>query len=338
MTGRRALALENLPAGTPCPPAAAPGVSVVVPVYNGAKTLDSLVQRLCAVLQQRPDGFEVLLVNDGSRDDSWARIAALAARHPEVRGLDLMRNYGQHNALLAGIQQAAGALIVTLDDDLQHPPEAIPALLDALEQGFDLVYGKPLQRQHAGWRKLGSRALRLALRTALGAELAEQTSAFRAFRAELKQGFERFTDAQVYLDVLLSWSARQVRTVSVPHHERAQGQSGYNLRKLLSLALNMVTAYSPLPLRLAALMGLASACFGIVLFVYVVVQRLGQQDYVPGFAFLAASIALFAGMQLLALGVIGEYLARVHFRTLGQPAYVVRTHTGDSHTTLSKTA
>ena len=304
-----------------------PSVSVVVPVFNGASTLQELVARLHCTLVSRTEAFEVVLVNDGSQDNSWEGIKRLADQDATVLGLNLMHNYGQHNALLAGILRSTGDIIVTMDDDLQHPPEEIPKLLEAIRQGQDVAYGKPLKREHKLWRNLSSRIIKGSLRVALGADMADKSSAFRAFRGDMKKGLVRFSDAQVSIDVLLSWTADRVACVAVEHHPRKQGRSGYGFRKLLRLTLSMVTGYSTLPLRLASGLGLLSAGFGLSLFAYVVVKRLLQEAYVPGFTFLAASIALFSGLQLFTMGVIGEYLARVHFRTMGKPPYVIREET-----------
>ena len=306
-----------------------PSVSVVVPVYNGAGNLQELVARVRSTLVPLTEAFEVLLVNDGSKDNSWEVIEELADQDAAVLGLNLMHNYGQHNALLEGILRSSCDIIVTMDDDLQHPPEELPKLLEAIRQGHDVAYGKPVKREHTLWRNLSSRIIKGSLRIALGADMAEKSSAFRAFRGGLKKGFSRFSDAQVSIDVLLSWTADRVACVEVEHHPRKQGRSGYSFRKLLGLTLSMVTGYSTLPLRLASGLGLLSAGFGLSLFVYVVVKRLLQEAYVPGFTFLAAAIALFAGLQLFTMGVIGEYLARVHFRTMGKPAFVVRSEIGE---------
>src|SRR5512132_1505328 len=159
----------------------APSLSVVIPVYNSAPMLPELVRRLEAVLGARGETFEVILVDDGSRDASWQAITEAAAGHPTVRGFRLMRNYGQHNALLCGVRAAAATVIVTMDDDLQHPPEEVPRLLDKLAEGFDVVYGTPLQERHGLYRDAASRLTKLALETAMGVPAARDVSAFRAF-------------------------------------------------------------------------------------------------------------------------------------------------------------
>jgi undecaprenyl-phosphate 4-deoxy-4-formamido-L-arabinose transferase len=182
-------------------------VSVVVPVFNSEATLKELVERLKTTLSGHIEDFEVILVNDGSRDSSWKVITDLAGQSGNVHGINLMHNYGQHNALLAGIERARYDSIITIDDDLQHPPEEIPKLLEKLGEGFDVVYGKEINCIHSTWRNLGSKILKGSVRIVLGAKIAEQSSAFRAFRSQLRRGFRNFTDANLDLGVLLSWGA-----------------------------------------------------------------------------------------------------------------------------------
>ena len=304
-------------------------VSVVVPVYNGAATLDALVERVAAALGSRE--FEIVFVNDGSADASWARIQALAAADGRLRGLDLARNYGQHNAILAGIRAARGDVIVTLDDDLQNPPEEIPRLLERIDAGADVVYGTPRQRQHGFWRNVSARLTRFALRAAVGIELAEKVSTFRAFRTELRNAFAFFQGPYVIVDVLLSWSTTRFDSIVVEHDERQGGKSAYTLRKLASQAMTMMTGFSVRPLRLASLVGFATILFGIGLLVFVVVRYIAEGfASIPGFPFLASAIAIFSGAQLLALGVIGEYLARMHVRLMDRPTYAVREEVGSA--------
>jgi glycosyltransferase involved in cell wall biosynthesis len=303
-------------------------VSIVVPVWNSEGTLVELTTRTREVLAPLVPRFEILYVNDGSRDRSWQVITELAEKHSEIRGLDLMRNYGQHHALLAGIQRAQHDIIVTLDDDLQHPPEAIPELLVKLEDGYDVVYGRPAERRHSSSRNISSRLLKVTLRVVLGVEMASHSSAFRAFWSIMRRGFATFSGPYLSIDVLLSWSAGRVTHVLVEHHPRREGGSGYTLRKLIGLAYTMLVGYSTLPLRLASSLGFLSAVLGLCTVLYVLIRRLFQTSYVPGFAFLAAEIALFAGLQLFAIGVIGEYVARLHFRTMGKPPYVIRDEVG----------
>jgi glycosyltransferase involved in cell wall biosynthesis len=309
------------------PDATAPRISVVVPVYRGQRTLLTLVERLEAVLGVPYPDYEILLVDDGSPDESWKVIETLAAARSRVRGVLLMRNYGQHNALLAGIRRASGGIVVTMDDDLQNPPEEVPRLLARLEDGFDVVYGTPATMQHGMWRNLASRLTKLALRSMMGAETASHVSAFRAFRTQLRDGFDRYSGPFASLDVLLTWSTDRFGHVKVAQVPRGAGESNYTFRMLVRHALNMLTGFSTWPLRVASLVGFLFTLVGAATLVFVVGRYFIQGSSVPGFPFLASVIAIFSGAQLFALGMIGEYLARIHFRTMDRPAYVVRTST-----------
>ena len=298
-----------------------------MPVFNASTCVPELVERLRRVLDSLSSEYEIILVNDGSRDDSWAMISALAHEHEDVRGLDLMRNYGQHNALLCGIRLARHELILTLDDDLQHPPEVIPELLAALRDDVDVVYGTPLAEQHEPWRVVASQITKLALQASMGAETARAVSAFRLFRTSVRRAFSEYNGPFVSIDVLLTWGTTRFGSVRVPHEPRRLGQSSYSFRKLLVHAVNMVTGFSTLPLQLATIVGFVSTLFGLLVLVYVLLRFFLEHSSPPGFPFLASVIAIFSGAQLFALGTIGEYLARMHFRLMDKPAYIVRSHT-----------
>jgi undecaprenyl-phosphate 4-deoxy-4-formamido-L-arabinose transferase len=300
------------------------GISVVTPVYNSASNLDELLKRLAPALDALGLPYEVVLINDGSRDDSWAVICRLQEAHAWVRAVNLMRNYGQHNALLCGVRMARYATVVTLDDDLQHPPEEIHRLIEQMQQGCDVVYGTPIHQQHTLWRNLASYFTRLALQSTMGLENARKVSAFRAFRTQIRNAFVTFNSPFVILDVLLSWGAAHFGVVPVQHHARKRGASNYTFRMLLIHAVNMVTGFTVLPLQLASWMGFGFGLFGLVVLIYVIGRYVLQGGSVPGFPFLASIIAIFSGVQLFALGIIGEYLARIHFRIMEKPSYVIR--------------
>ena len=301
--------------------------SVVIPVYNSEATLAELVAELEKILPALATAFEVVLVNDGSADRSWEIITELARARSWLRGINLMRNFGQHNALLCGIRAARYDVIVTLDDDLQNPPGEIPKLLARLAAGCDVVYGTPDQPQHGLWRNLATAATKLTLAGFVGSRAARGVSAFRAFRSELRQAFASFQGPYVCLDVLLAWSTTRFDAVPVRHDSRRAGASQYTFRKLVTHALNLLTGFSTRPLQLASWIGFALTLFGLALLVFVLARYFLHGDTVPGFPFLASVISIFSGAQLFALGVIGEYLARMHFRMLDQPTYVVRQET-----------
>ena len=303
-------------------------ISVIVPVYNSEGTLDDLHRRLREVLDGLDADYELILVNDGSADASWDRIAELAAGDERVRGLNLMRNYGQHNALLAGIRSARHEIVVTLDDDLQNPPEEIPKLLAKLDEGFDVVYGSAQERGFGVLRNAGTAMTKLALRWVIGSDIAGKVSAFRAFRTDLRDAFEDFDAPYVSIDVLLSWGTTKFGSVQVVHLERAEGKSSYSFTRLATHALNVMTGFSTRPLRIASLIGLVFTLFGIAVLVVVIVTYVVEGGSVPGFPFLASVIAIFAGAQLLTLGIIGEYLARMHMRVMDRPPFTIREEVG----------
>jgi undecaprenyl-phosphate 4-deoxy-4-formamido-L-arabinose transferase len=301
-----------------------------VPVYNSEQLLRPLAERLCQVLHGTVRGFELVLVNDGSTDASWRIITELGKAYPWVRGISLMRNYGQHNALLCGIRAARYEVIVTMDDDLQHPPEEIPRLLEKLVEGHDVVYGTPEHERHSLWRAVASRITKLALQSVMGAETARKVSAFRAFKSHLREAFAAYRGPFVSIDVVLTWGATRFAASAMRHDLRQVGRSHYTFRKLVTHALNMMTGFSTLPLQFASLVGFAFTLFGIGVLVYVVGRYLIHGTTVPGFPFLASVIAIFSGAQLFALGIIGEYLARMHFRMMERPTYSVQSTTPET--------
>jgi glycosyltransferase involved in cell wall biosynthesis len=304
-----------------------PGLSVVSPVFNSAATIPQLVERVGAALAGREEPYELILVNDGSSDASWEVIEKIAAEKSWVQGVNLMKNYGQHSALLCGVRCARFATTVTLDDDLQNPPEEIMLLVERLRSPVDVVYGIPAERRHDAWRDFSSYVVRLSLRPLIGRENALIVSSFRAFHTNLREAFRDYSGPYVSLDVLLTWGSRAAAGVEVSHHRRAQGRSTYTFFKLASHAVTMLTGFSTLPLRLASLTGLAFVLLGIGILLFVLGSYLIHGGGLPGFPFLASTIALFSGAQLFALGVIGEYIAKIHFRSMNRPSYVIGTRT-----------
>ena len=299
------------------------GLSVVVPVYNSAASLGRLVGELAHVLPELAARYELILVEDGSRDASWQVILEMSREHEWVHGIRLMRNYGQHNALLCGIRTARFDTTVTMDDDLEHPPDEIRKLLGQLNGQHDVVYGTPENSHRGIWRNMGSLCTRMALGCVMGAHTARKANSFRALRTRLRDAFLEYRSPVVSIDVLLTWGTTRFTAVPVRGDPRATGVSNYTFRKLVIHALTMLTGFSTVPLRLANLMGFLLTGFGLLVLIYVVGRLFIEGTSVPGFPFLASIIAIFSGAQMFALGIIGEYLARIHFRTMEQPTYTV---------------
>jgi glycosyltransferase involved in cell wall biosynthesis len=309
-------------------------LSVVIPVYKGAESIGKLTADLALELPKLADSYEVIMVEDDGGDSSWQVIEQLAQTYSWVRGIKLMRNAGQHNALLCGIRAAQYELIVTMDDDGQHPTTEIHKLLEKLDEGYDVVYGAPMDKQHSGGRNFASWLMRFALSNAMGVDAARYISAFRAFRTPLRNAFDQYNSPFISIDVLLSWGTRKFDVVWVEHREREVGTSNYTFWKLLNYAMTMLTGFSVLPLRLASLLGFVMTVFGAILLFYVLVVRLilfGVEGYTEtsGFTFLASMMALFIGAQMFTIGIIGEYLARMHFRLMNKPPYVIGEQTAE---------
>jgi len=301
-------------------------LSVVVPVYRGESLIEPLVERLRKSLPAVAKKYEVILVNDGSPDNSWEVIERLAEKYPGwVRGIRLMRNYGQHNATLCGARLACYEVTVTMDQDLQHLPEDIPLLLAELEKGYDVVYGAPKVLPQGLIRNLLTANIKRILADTMGVPSVKNMSAFRAFRTHLRSAFENFQSPTMIIDVLLSWGTS--RFTSVPVDIARAQTSNYNFGALIRAALLILTGYSTKPLRLASWIGFVMTLFGLGVFVYVLVIyfTLGS---LPGFPFLASIIALFSGAQLFALGIFGEYLARMFDRSMDRPTYVIHQTVG----------
>ena len=303
----------------------APELSVVIPVYGSASILPMLAQRLEAALSptQGAGNYEVVLVHDNGPDNAWDVIGSLSATRPWLRGLDLRRNAGQHNAVMAGLRVARGRYIVTMDDDLQHDPDDVPRILEALRAGADLVYAQFPQKQHALWKRVGSRFNDRVAGWLLKKPRGLYLSPFRGFVGGLREEVLRYQGPFVYLDGLLLQSTSRIATITATHHARSDGRSGYSLRKSISLWLQMATSFSIVPLRMVSLAGALASCVAFVVAMVVLVQKLRHPELPVGWASLIVTTLFMGGLQLLALGVIGEYTGRVLLNVNNRPQYVI---------------
>lgn len=310
-------------------------ISVVIPCYRSRDSLPELVGRLLHTLPGLADQYEILLVVDGSPDDTYAVARGLEEQNEHVNAMLLRRNYGQHNASLAGIMRARFPVTVLMDDDLQHRPEEIHKLLEPLQNPLiDVVYGKAIDEEHTFLRNLTSQGVKRLLAIMKVPNATDLTS-FLAFRTDLRASFAHVADSAAYLDVLLSWTTNAVVQVDVVMDHRTSGISGYSWSSLFNLAWNMVTGYSMVPLTLVMYLGFGSFILGLVMFIVVMVQYFTTGPDVVGWSSLAAMTAMFSGVIMLSLGIIGEYLGRLHFRSMQRPTYVVRVDTTDSQQSVA---
>lgn len=269
------------------------------------------------------DRFEIILVNDCGPDDSWSVISHLAETRPYLKAVGLRKNAGQHNAIMAGLAFASGEVIVTMDDDLQHSPSDIPVLYEKILEGYDVCYTSFESRHHAGWKIWGSafndRVAQYLLKKPKGLYL----SPFKAFRKEVRDEMLKYAGPHVYLDGLILTVTSNIASVEVKHHARQDGKSGYSLRRSISLWLKMATNFSIAPLRLASLLGVLFSFFGFILAILFIIQRFTINIMPIGWTSLIVVVLVMGGIQLLALGTIGEYLGRVFLTINNRPQYVL---------------
>lgn len=299
-------------------------ISVVIPVYNATATLETLFERLLAVMQGLDRSWEVIFVDDGSADDSWSMLLELQARWPgEVVAIQLMRNFGQHNALMCGFRNSRGALVITMDDDLQNPPEEIPKLIAAIEEGdLDLVYGAPESKRHERWRNLGSAVVVGFYRFVFDTSVTP--TPFRIIRRGVLESTFSYALNFTFIDGLIGWNTQKIGEVAVEHVPRSAGGSGYSIRRLLRLAFDLFTNFSLIPLQVVSALGMFVALSGIVVGTYFLFEYFAARIAVPGYASIIVAVLVLGGVQLIALGVIGEYLGRLHMNVNRKPQYVER--------------
>jgi glycosyltransferase involved in cell wall biosynthesis len=297
-------------------------ISVVVPVYNSAATLNELHGRLIAALDGAVSNFEIILVDDCSRDDSWIHILALVSADPRVRGIRLTRNFGQHAATLCGISKTNGSWILTIDDDLQQKPEDIGLLLAKKSEKVDLIYGYSKATAHSAFRRITSEIVRKLFALSIP-NLFPYCSSFRLIRGGIARSLEQFESPYPFVDGFLSWITYRYALVEVGHADRGHGLSNYNFRKLFVTAANIFFTFSDLPLKFSSWIGMVAFIFGMLLLLLILVIKVTLGIPVMGYASVMAVILMLGGLQLLILGVFGEYLGRMNFGISKKPMFAV---------------
>ena len=299
-------------------------ISFVVPCYRSALTIGAVVEEIAATMKQAGRDYEVILVDDGSPDNTADVLRTIAAKRSEVTVVTLARNFGQHAALMAGFRQVSGDCVVCLDDDGQTPPAEALKLLARVDEGFDVVYGEYRHKAHSTFRNVGSALNERMARALLAKPPGLYLSSFFAARRFIIDEVSRYTNPYPYVIGLILRSTRSITNVEVEHRAREIGSSGYSLHKLISLWLNGFTAFSVKPLRVSSLIGVIVAALGFVYGVIVVVRAIVVQSAPPGFSSLMVATLVIGGLILAALGLIGEYLGRTYISISQAPQYVVR--------------
>jgi undecaprenyl-phosphate 4-deoxy-4-formamido-L-arabinose transferase len=301
-----------------------PSLSVVVPVYNEEATLEALYARLAPVLEGIGRSYEVIFVNDGSRDASLEILRRLHERYPAVRVIALNRNYGQHAAVFAGLEHARGDVVVTLDADLQNPPEEIPRLIAAVDAGHDVVGGWRHDRRDPLLRRLLSRGMNRLTSHMVGVRMRDYGCMLRAYRREVVDVLRGCREISSFVPALANSFARSPVEIPVEHAGRTDGASRYHVFRLIRLAFDLMTGFSLIPIQVVSLAGIGIALLGLGFGGFLLVRRLWVGPEVEGVFTLFAILFVFVGVQILALGLIGEYIGRIYLEVRRRPRYVIQ--------------
>jgi undecaprenyl-phosphate 4-deoxy-4-formamido-L-arabinose transferase len=303
-----------------------PEISIVVPVYRSQNILPHLAEQVLVAMNaaDMAGRFELILVNDASPDGSWQVIRDLAAKHAFVSGICLARNFGQHNATMAGLNHARGEIVVIMDDDLQHPPQTIMALVGAVREGYDVCYTRYVNRQHVAWKRIGSwfndRIASFLLQKPRGLYL----SSFKALRHWVVQQVIRYDGPYAYVDGLILDSTKNITSIPIEHQSRHEGKGNYDLKRSVSLWMKMATSFSIIPLRIASITGMLLAVVSAIVMIYILVEKLLHPETPAGWTSLLLTVLFVGGLQLLCLGVIGEYLGRAYLKINHKPQFAIR--------------
>jgi undecaprenyl-phosphate 4-deoxy-4-formamido-L-arabinose transferase len=303
-----------------------PYLSVIVPVFNEEENLPDLLARLEEALAAIGRSYEVLLVNDGSRDGSLVIMREAAAKDPHLAVIDLNRNYGQHSAIFAGFEAARGEIIVTIDADLQNPPEEIGKLVAKMEEGFDVVGSVRVKRQDPLFRRLASRLVNRVTSMATGVQLSDYGCMLRAYRSGVVKTLCESKEISTFIPVLADMFAGRVTEVPVAHAERLRGESKYSLWKLVRLQFDLMTSFSLWPLRSTMAIGVLTAAASMLVATVLITGRIvkGHEWAVSGVFTLFAVLFFFVGVLFFALGLLGEYVGRIYLEVRHRPRYVIR--------------
>jgi undecaprenyl-phosphate 4-deoxy-4-formamido-L-arabinose transferase len=304
----------------------APELSVVIPVYNEQETLTELIDRCLTACRATGRSFEIILVDDGSRDNSRAMILAAADQHQEIIGIILNRNYGQHSAVFAGLQQSSGEIVITLDADLQNPPEEIPNLVRAMDQGVDVVGTVRENRQDSLFRRVASSLVNRMVQQTTGVAMHDYGCMLRAYRRNVVQAMLQCPERSTFIPILANCFAGSTAEIPVAHARREKGQSKYSLLKLIALQYDLLTSMSTFPLRLLSFLGAVISLCGIVFGLLLMLLRIvyGASWAAEGVFTLFALLFVFIGAQFVGLGRLGEYIGRIYQDVRNRPRYFIQ--------------
>jgi glycosyltransferase involved in cell wall biosynthesis len=302
----------------------APALSIVVPLYNEEANVHALYERLRAVVESMGVSYEFVFINDGSRDSTLALVHGLSQRDPHVRYIDLSRNFGHQIAVTAGLDHAAGEAVVIIDADLQDPPELIPELYEKLRSGYEVVYAKRLSRPGESAAKLMTAKLFYRMLAAIThVDIPVDTGDFRIISRKVVEALKLMPEQSKFLRGQISWIGFRQTYVQYNRAQRAGGETGYTYSKMLRLAIDGITAFSDFPLKLASLSGFFVSGVAFLIMLYTLYSRFVSHNYQPGWASLMISVLFMGGVQLIAIGIIGEYIGRLSADVRQRPLYLI---------------
>ena len=304
-------------------------ISIVIPVYNSQNNLKKLFDEIKKIFESKNINFECIFIDDGSVDNSWDEIVRISKEFTNVRGYSLTKNFGQQNATLLGARKAKYDLIITMDDDFQHPPKEIFKLINSMDEKTDVVYGIPHKEKRNFFRNLSSTLTKIFFKRILNIIHARKFNSFRLFRKKNIENLGKFSSPVVDMDALLSWSTNKIKSVQLENSTRKKGKTGYNLFNLMDYFFNMLVGVSTAPLRLALYLSLIFLIFGFILFAYVIFTFFTSENIVPGFTFLASLILIFSAVQIFLIGLVGEYIAKIFAKSVNKPQYIINKTTPD---------
>ena len=305
-----------------------PELSVVIPVLNEEGNVQELTERLVKVLEAAGESFEILFVDDGSRDATFPRLKQLSRNEPRLRVIRLARNYGQEAAVQAGMLRSRGRWVLQTDGDLQNPPEEIPKLLAERAQGYEIIYGARAARQDPLHRVVASRLMIWLMRHVLGIQLPQDVTTFRLLDGDVARFIAGLPEKRKFFSALTEWSGARATSIPVAHDARRTGVTKYDLRKLVNHTFDLMVGFSVRPLRIIGAVGALFAAAGIAFALYRVAQKLLGVDITMGYTSLFSAVVIIGGLQLIALSVIGEYVGRIFLQTQDRPLYRVAEEIG----------
>ena len=307
-------------------------LSIIIPVYNSAKIIDDLINQLVLQLTENIElfsKFEILLINDNSIDESWQKIKDICNNREYIKGINLFKNFGQHNALIAGIKESSGDIIITMDDDMQHDPSYIPKIIKKLNEGYDVCYTKYHNNKYSLFKKIGSIINDKIANITLGKPKDIYLSSYKGIKKNVINEIKKFNSPHVYLDGIILNITNNIGSINIEHRKRTTGDSGYSFKKLFSLWLKMFTNSSIFPLRVASVAGFIITLTSFLLSTLLIILKINNPEMQQGWTSIATFIIFFSGVQLLALGIIGEYLGRIFLSLNQKPQFIIREKTNN---------